>query len=144
METLPRTERLRGKAAIGELLKKGKFMREGCLKACVLMRQETAGDDSTKAATDDSVKVAAPVRMMVSVSKRLFKRAVKRNLLKRRLREAFRRQKFLLEGVSGCDLLLVYNSAEVADYQTIAADVAAILKNIAGISGENHSSGEAE
>lgn len=133
METLPRTERLRGKAAIGELLKKGKFTREGCLKCCVLMRPEALGDGSAKATPH--------VRMMVSVSKRLFKRAVKRNLLKRRLREAFRRQKSLLEGSPACDLLLIYNSAEVFDYQTIAADVAAILGNIAA---QAHSSGEAE
>lgn len=124
METLPRIERLRGKAAIGELLKKGRFFREGCLKCCVLMRPEADGSDSEKA--------TAPVRIMVSVSKRLFKRAVKRNLLKRRLREAYRRQKFLLEGCHPCDILFVYNSVEVFDYEVIAGDVAAILRAISG------------
>ena len=69
---------------------------------------------------------------MVSVSKRLFKRAVKRNLLKRRLREAYRRQKFLLEGCPACDILFVYNSVEVFDYEVIAGDVAAILRAISG------------
>ncbi|MBQ6063884.1 MAG: ribonuclease P protein component [Prevotella sp.] len=37
-----------------------------------------------------------PVKMMVSVSKRHFKRAVKRNRIKRQLREAFRRNKTIL------------------------------------------------
>jgi len=37
-----------------------------------------------------------PVQMMVSVSKRHFKRAVKRNRVKRQLREAYRLQKQLL------------------------------------------------
>jgi ribonuclease P protein component len=36
-------------------------------------------------------------RMMVSVSKRHFKRAVKRNRIKRQVREAFRHQKYLLQ-----------------------------------------------
>ena len=56
--------------------------------------------------------------------KRLFKRAVKRNLLKRRLREAYRRQKGLLPGA---DLLFVYSSPEVLPYETIFADMGKLL-----------------
>lgn len=40
----------------------------------------------------------ASVRIMVSVPKRYFKRAVKRNRIKRQLREAFRKNKHLLTG----------------------------------------------
>lgn len=40
----------------------------------------------------------APVRILVSVPKRCFKRAVKRNRVKRQLREAFRKNKHLLDG----------------------------------------------
>lgn len=36
------------------------------------------------------------VKMMVSVSKRHFKRAVKRNRIKRQIREAFRKSKYIL------------------------------------------------
>ena len=41
------------------------------------------------------------VRVMVSVSKRYFKRAVKRNRIKRQLREAYRLQKELLQPLTG-------------------------------------------
>ena len=44
-----------------------------------------------------------PVKMMVSVSKRHFKRAVKRNRIKRQIREAFRKRKYILtETMSQC------------------------------------------
>ncbi len=67
---------------------------------------------------------------MVSVPKRLFKRAVKRNLLKRRLREAYRLQKELLP-VPGHDILFVYSSAEIADFSVIREEVASLLRKIA-------------
>ena len=40
----------------------------------------------------------ASVRILVSVPKRCFKRAVKRNRVKRQVREAFRKNKHLLDG----------------------------------------------
>ena len=41
-------------------------------------------------------ELEAPVSILVSVSKRRFKRAVKRNRVKRQIREAYRKNKFLL------------------------------------------------
>ncbi len=67
-------------------------------------------------------------RMMVSVPKKLFKRAVKRNLLKRRIREAYRRQKSLLAG--GVDVLFIYSSKEILPYETIFAAVGAVIEQI--------------
>lgn len=67
--------------------------------------------------------------MMVVVPKRLFKRAVRRNLLKRRLREAYRLQKGLLR-VSGIDFMLLYASREVLPYSVIAEEVAKALDRI--------------
>ena len=66
---------------------------------------------------------------MVSVSKKFFKRAVKRNLLKRRMREAYRTQKDLL-AVSGVDLLLAWSSKEIADFETVRSEVAAVLSRV--------------
>ena len=114
-QTLPKSERLSGKTAIGTLMKKGRWGVSGCMRYCVL----TPGGAEVN-------------RVMVSVSKRSFKRAVRRNLLKRRLRESYRTQKALLEGAGPLDLLLVYNSKEIIDYQTIRLDVAEILHTLAG------------
>lgn len=69
--------------------------------------------------------------MMVSVPKRLFKRAVKRNLLKRRIREAYRTRKDLLVSAPA-DVMFVYNSKEILDFESIRSQVESILKRIAG------------
>jgi ribonuclease P protein component len=66
---------------------------------------------------------------MVSVPKRLFKRAVRRNLYKRRMREAYRTQKALLEGV-GADILFLYNTREDLPFEEVRAQVETILKRI--------------
>lgn len=113
-QTLPKNERLSGKTAVGTLMKKGRWGTAGCLKFCVL---SPGGGDVD--------------RVMVSVSKRMFKRAVRRNLLKRRLRESYRTQKDLLGQAGPLDLLLVYNSKDILDYQVIRQDVAAVLQHIA-------------
>ena len=65
---------------------------------------------------------------MVSVPKRSFKRAVKRNLLKRRIRESYRRQKGLL--AQPWDLFIVYTSREVLPYEAIFADMTTLLEGL--------------
>ena len=69
-------------------------------------------------------------RTMVSVPKRLFRRAVKRNLLKRRLREAYRLQKGLLDGIDA-DILLIYSSREVISSSEIYKRVGELLDRLA-------------
>lgn len=108
--TLPKAERLCGRAAVEALFSRGRVFQSGCLRCRVLARE------------DDG-----PVRILVSVPKRHFKRAVKRNLLKRRIRESYRRQKALAG--SGRDLLFVYTSREVLPYEAIYADMTAALSH---------------
>lgn len=64
---------------------------------------------------DDSLPQS---RAMFTVPKRNFKRAVKRNLLKRRMREAFRLNRDLL-GDSRFDFMFVYIGKEESDYGRI-------------------------
>ena len=53
---------------------------------------------------------------------------VKRNLLKRRIREAYRRQKALLG--PGVDVLFIYTSTEVLPYEVIFADMTTLLTHV--------------
>lgn len=113
--TLPKEERLCGKTGISHLLAKGKHgnvpnMRYLCLK------------DNGKEFN----------RIMVSVPKKLFKRAVKRNLLKRRIRESYRKQKHDLNLQSGVDLLFMYSTKEILSYEEIYKTVGLIIKKING------------
>ena len=112
-ETLPKSERLCGLTAVGNLFEHGKSVSVGCLRIKYLLREDAA----------------APSRIVVSVPKRSFKRAVKRNLLKRRIRESYRRQKGLLP--AGVDVLFIYTLPTVLPYEAVYADMTAVLTAIA-------------
>lgn len=113
---LSKKERLCNVKAIGTLVAKGRYVSHGSLRCCYLLT--------------DSAEEQNICRIVVSVPKRLFKRAVKRNLLKRRIREAYRLQKSLLESCNA-DLMFVYCSKEVASFQDIYSDMTVLLKRIA-------------
>ena len=66
----------------------------------------------------------------VSVPKRNFKRAVKRNLLKRRIREAYRLNRGRL-GDKDYDILIYYIGKEEEDYGRIEKSLIAILDDLA-------------
>lgn len=71
----------------------------------------------------------APNAIMVSVPKRNFKRAVKRNLLKRRIRESYRLNKEILAAPQGCrtNILFVYVSKDIKEFSYIEEKVKEIL-----------------
>ena len=112
-ETLPKSERLHGATAVAGLFEHGKGLSIGCLRVKYLVREGSP----------------EPARIVVSVPKRSFKRAVKRNLLKRRIRESYRRQKGLLP--AGVDILFIYTLPTVLPYEAVYADMTAALTAIA-------------
>ncbi len=114
--TLPRTHILRSKTDIDALLERGAVLFRYPIKAYYLDRE-----------TSDQVGFS---RMMVSVPKRNFKRAVKRNLLKRRVREAWRLNSGLL-GDRQVDILFVYLGREIERYDRIEATLTGILRFLA-------------
>ena len=113
--TLPKSERLCGKTAIAGLMDHGKGGTAGCLRYKFLPREET------------------PSRILVSVPKRSFKRAVKRNILKRRMRESYRLQKQLLP--APVDVMFVYLPREVLPSAVIFASMTDALTAIAASTG---------
>ena len=66
---------------------------------------------------------------MVSVPKKNFKRAVRRNLLKRRIRESYRKQKHAIDG-TGTDILFIYSGREIMSYSDIFASIGAAIQKI--------------
>ena len=73
-------------------------------------------------------------RIVVSVPKKCFRRAVKRNLLKRRIREAYRLNKNLLPvnaEKGGTDILFIYSSKDILDFNTVVLSVRNILESLA-------------
>ena len=111
--TLPKQERLCGKRGIDRLLAHGKHGNVGALRYRYLSDN---GEEQS--------------RILVSVPKKLFKRAVKRNLLKRRIRESWRRLKHQLDGEKNMDILFMYSTKEVLTYQEIYALVEAVIEKL--------------
>ena len=116
--TLPRNERLRSLSAVRRLFAEGRsgfvypfryvFISEPCQ-------------------TED-------VGVLFSVPKRMHKRAVRRNLLRRRTKEAYRLQKELLTHrveTLNLDLALVYTATDLLPSAKIAHAVRKILETIA-------------
>ncbi len=74
----------------------------------------------------------AGVRIMTSVSKRYFKRAVKRNRIKRQLREAYRLQKEMLlpQLQGGLDIAFLWTSNEELPTEKVFQKMRNILQRI--------------
>lgn len=73
-------------------------------------------------------------RIVVSVPKKCFRRAIKRNLLKRRIREAYRLNKNLLPvnaEKGGTDIIFIYRTKDILDFGSIVLSVRNILENLA-------------
>ena len=110
--TFHKNERICGKTGISKLLAGGKHGNIPGFRYCYM--------------TDNDLEIN---RIMVSVPKKLFKRAVKRNLLKRRIRESWRLQKQSMNA-SGVDILFTYSTKDILEFQEIQSSVAKIIEKV--------------
>ena len=121
--TLSKTERLKSYKRIRILFAQGQKFKVFPLVVYFLLRvEEVEGVEG----------VEGILQMGVSVGKKHFKRAVDRNLLKRRIREAYRKQKHDVKetltalGIS-MDIFFVYSNARISDYAEIETAMASAL-----------------
>ena len=76
-----------------------------------------------------------PVSMFVSIPKKRFKRAVKRNLIRRRIKEAYRKNKHILTDTlqsqeTALDMAILYLDKEILDYQTLEKKLKDLLQKL--------------
>lgn len=78
----------------------------------------------------------AGVQILVSVPKRRFKRAVKRNRVKRQVREAYRRNKHILGAALGCmpdrtlALAFIWQADELYDSRQVEDSMRSLLERL--------------
>jgi ribonuclease P protein component len=117
MQTFTKAERLSSKVAIDKLFETGKSFHSAPFKICWL---ETIGSKS-------------PAQIVISIPKRLFKKAVERNRLKRLIREAYRKNKKLLyEKLENkkVHLMFIYTSNKMVEYKEMEEKIIVALQRL--------------
>jgi ribonuclease P protein component len=112
--TLPKEERVSSKRQIDELFTGSNSRSIAAFPLRLVYRQVERQPDSPQA------------QILVTVSKRYFKRAVKRNRVKRQIREAYRKNKHLLPQQEGKGVVIAFiwldnhlRSSEVVEQKVV-------------------------
>lgn len=101
--TLDKDKRLKSRKLIEEIFTSGKTLKKYPLRVVY-----TRSDSDT-----------LEFKIGVSVSKKKFKKAVDRNLIKRRMREAFRINQSQLNSPQKLNLMIIYTSDQILTFEQI-------------------------
>lgn len=120
MFSLPKTEILRGRTYLDRLFSQGQWMQEPPFRAVFLLR---SADD------------LPPIRVGFVVSKRVSKKAVERNRIRRMMREAYRLNKheassWLSQNQQGLDVFILYTGRTDIRYDRIARKIILLLHRL--------------
>jgi len=124
MYTFKKEERLCNKRLIDELFHNGSSFLCYPFKASWLLV--------------DAATQSTPAQVLISVSKRRYKHAVDRNLVKRRIREAYRLQKqqHLYDLLTGADKKIVFSLSyigkQIEPYELMEKKMLKLLKQLSG------------
>lgn len=116
-ETFPFSEKLKSKILIDKLFTEGNNLKQFPLKLIYLPINNPE---------------ISTCKTGVSVPKRNFKKAVDRNYLKRLMREAFRKNKYLVESnlKQNYALMFIYTSRKKHEYQEISDCIVQLLNKL--------------
>jgi ribonuclease P protein component len=120
--TFTREERLKSGKEIDKLFSRGKKFSLSPLRIFWRVREREEESE---------------IKIMISVPKKIFSRAVDRNLIKRRIREAYRQHKQLLPQVSktgrplALEIAFIYNSKDIIEYHELETKIISVLQGIA-------------
>ena len=126
--TIKKNEILRSKLQIEKVFKKGVVV-----KKYPLLLKYTAPE----------MELDAPAKVLISVSKRNFTKAVDRNKIKRLIKEAYRKNKVILYewlNINEKQLLiaLIYTGKTIPDYQEVEKKLILILQTLIKSDGKNN------
>lgn len=116
-ETFPSSEKLKSKILVDTLFSEGNYIKKFPIK---LIYIPINNPEITTCKTG------------VSVPKRNFKQAVDRNFLKRLMREAFRKNKYLVESnlAKNYALMFIFTARKKYDYQEISDCIIDLLNKL--------------
>jgi ribonuclease P protein component len=117
----PKTERLRHQKEIQELFARGSSFYLYPFR--ITLRNAPAGMDSHQ--------------VLITVAKRHFKRAVDRNLIKRRVRECYRLNKHQLSDMPGLQIAYIYTANEIMEFLPLQQKVIESFNKIRTLCGES-------
>lgn len=115
-------ERLKSRKAISELFENGRLVYSYPVKMLYIRKTEQSGSEY-------------PVKCGFTVSKKNFKRAVCRNMLKRRMREAYRINKKIIYNIlekrtEVINIFFIYISKEELSYSQIEKSVYSAIEQL--------------